>query len=836
MQFYTNVNQWGKNLLVREIVDGKERRRKVKYAPSLFIPSHDGDYQGMFGEKLSKINFEDMKEAKDFMNRYEDVENFDIFGFQKFPISWLQEEYQEEIEYDPKLIRTFIIDIEVYISGGVPDPEKCVDPITSITLYDSYKDVFLVFGTKEYEKHMDNVVYVKCSNEVTLLRNFLYYWTRNFPHVITGWNLEGFDTPYLSNRILNLLGEEALKSLSPWKIFKNKNVYAFGKRIPSFEFVGVAEIDYLPLYKKYVLKPRESYSLDYISYVELGKQKVDYSEEEGLNSLYDNNHQKFIEYNIRDVDLVKQLEERLKLLTLTFEISYYAKINYQDSLSPVKTWDAICCDYLFKEGVIPPPNKSGTKLSYTGGFVKEPKLGYSNWVASVDLNSLYPHIIQQGNLGVETLIPKENIHEDLSWINIENLLEKKHDLSWLKEKDWTVTPNAQVFRIDKKSIFNILMEQMYKTRKANKNKMIELKTDKENGNAYEGIENDITMYDVKQNGQKVLMNALYGASGNEYFRFYDIRIASAITTYAQLVIRWALQKIDEFMNEWLGTENEVYVIYCDTDSAYIEMDDLIRQKFDDPWEDPQKTIDYLDELVSSKIEPKIIEFYEELADYMNAYAQRMSMKREILSDRALWTAKKRYIMNVYDDEGVRYTDPDLKIVGMDAIRSVHSEIVRNKLKEAYYIILNKDNNELKKLVEDFKEEFYSRKPEEIAFPSGVTEIHKWEDSAKRYKSGTPQHVKAVINYNNELKKHKAQEKYSPIFENDKIKYIFLKKANPTITNVIAFNTLIPPEFELEEYIDYDMQWKKTFIEPLCTVLNIIGWDYEDKPSLENLFI
>jgi len=836
MQFYTNVEQWGKNLLVREIVDGQEERRKIKYAPSLFVPSNKGDYKGFFGESLSRIDFNDMKEAKEFYKNYEDVENFEIHGLQKFPISWIQEEYPNAIDYDSNYIRTFIIDIETYISGGVPNAEDAFDPITAITLWDSYKNMFIVFGTGDYQKHKDNVLYVKCENEAKLLHQFLYYWTLNYPHIVVGWNSSAFDIPYIGNRIFLVLGEKAFKSLSPWGIIKDKYVYAFGEKIISYNFVGISEIDYLSLYKKYVLKPRESYSLDHIAYAEGLGQKIDYSEVAGLNELYETNHQKFIEYNIHDVDLVKQLDEKIKLLDLTYEMSYYAKVNFEDSLSPVKTWDSICCDYLWKQNIVPPPNKKGHKLqAYEGAYVKEPKTGFSNWVISVDLNSLYPHIMQQANLGRETMVMPEEHGQDLSWVNVESLLHRERDLSWLKDHNWTLTPNGQLFRTDKKSIFNILMEIIYKTRNENKNKGKELEKIEESGNGYEGIENDIAMYDIKQNGQKVLMNALYGASGNEYFRLYSLPIASAITTYGQLVIRWAQERLDEFMNEWMGTKGKKYVIYCDTDSAYIELDEVVRANFDDPWYDVNETVNWLDKFVSEVIEPQIEKIYQDLADYLNAYAQKMGMKREILADRAVWTSKKHYIMNVYDDEGVRYNPPKLKIMGMEAIKSTHPEIVRKKLKEAYGIILNDNEETLIQLVKDFKDEFYSLSPEDIAFPRGVNEIKKWVDDNMGYKSGTPQHVKAAINFNKELKKNNLQEKYSPIFESDKMKFVFLNKANPTIANVIGFSTYLPRELNLLDYINYDLQWQKTFIEPLNGVLKMIGWDYEKRASLNDFF-
>jgi len=466
------------------------------------------------------------------------------------------------------------------------------------------------------------------------------------------------------------------------------------------------------------------------------------------------------------------------------------------------------------------------------------------WVASFDLNSLYPHLIMQYNISMETLVEPSKYNDNMRGfisncnINVYNLLNQEVDTAILKDLGVTVTPNGQLFRIQEQGVLPEIMDSMYKDRTRYKKLALEAKkkieTVLEDKNQVHYLEKQVARYNNLQLAKKVTLNSAYGALGNQYFRFFDIRIAEGITTAGQLSIRWIEKKINEYMNKLLKTEGEDYVIASDTDSIYLNMGPLIKKLYPDT-SDTKKVIKFMNKVCDDKIQPFIDESYEELKQYVNAFQQRMEMKRESLADKAIWTAKKRYILNVHDSEGVAYAKPKLKIMGLEAVKSSTPSACRVKIKEAINIVMTQTEDDLHKFIEKFRHEFKTLPVEDIAFPRSVNGLKEYSDAAHIFKKGTPIHVKGALVYNHLLREMKLNKRYQEIQEGEKIKFIYLKQPNIFNNNTLAFLSGIPKQLDAEQYIDYDLQFEKSFLEPLDIILSSINWQTEKVESLDSFF-
>jgi DNA polymerase elongation subunit (family B) len=689
------------------------------------------------------------------------------------------------------------------------------------------------------------VHYAKCRDESDLIRRFLDLWTRWHPDVVTGWNVEQFDIPYLANRITKILGEDEAKKLSPWNRISKRETVMMNRPVQFYDLSGIAILDYIQLYRKFTYSQQESYRLDNIAHVELGEKKLDYSEFETLHQLYKHDYQKFIEYNIKDVELVEKLEDKMKLIELALTLAYDNKVNYDDVFTQVRMWDAIVYNYLLRKKIVIPQMSRSTKSSqYEGAYVKDPICGMHEWVASFDLNSLYPHLIMQYNISMETLVEPSKYNDNMRGfisncnVNVDNLLNQEVDTAILKDLGVTVTPNGQLFRIQEQGVLPEIMDSMYKDRTRYKKLALEAKkkieTVLEDKNQVHYLEKQVARYNNLQLAKKVTLNSAYGALGNQYFRFFDIRIAEGITTAGQLSIRWIEKKINEYMNKLLKTEGEDYVIASDTDSIYLNMGPLIKKLYPDT-SDTKKVIKFMNKVCDDKIQPFIDASYEELKEYVNAFQQRMEMKRESLADKAIWTAKKRYILNVYDSEGVAYAKPKLKIMGLEAVKSSTPSACRVKIKEAINIIMTQTQDDLHKFIEKFRHQFKTLSVEDIAFPRSVNGLKEYADAANIFKKGTPIHVKGALVYNHLLREMKLNKRYQEIQEGEKIKFIYLKQPNIYNNNTLAFLSGIPKQLDAEQYIDYDLQFEKSFLEPLDIILSSIDWQSEKVESLDSFF-
>jgi len=351
------------------------------------------------------------------------------------------------------------------------------------------------------------------------------------------------------------------------------------------------------------------------------------------------------------------------------------------------------------------------------------------------------------------------------------------------------------------------------------------------------IKKDISKYKNLQLAKKVQLNSAYGAIGNQYFRFFDIRMAEAITLSGQLSIRWMEKKINNYLNKLLKTDNEDYVIAGDTDSLYIRFDGIVDSVFGDDQSDTVKIVNFLDKVAQQKIEPFIDKSYQELADVMNAYDQKMFMAREVIADKGIWTAKKRYILNVYDNEGVRYAEPKLKMMGIETVKSSTPAVCRTALKEAINVIMNEDEQSAQDYISSFRKEFSSLPFEDVAFPRSISDLNKYRvvGNDLSIPKGTPIHVRGGLLYNHLLRQHGLEKRYEKVKDGEKIKFCYLKEPNPAKQNVLSIISTLPKEFGLNDYIDYDIQFDKAFLEPLKVILNAVGWSPEKQSTLEGFF-
>ena len=833
MSFYTCVNRYGNNMLYRGYDDqGKAVKARLPFEPTMYLVSQKatGEWKTLHGQPVDPIKLDSMSEANDFIKKYKDIDNFQVHGNSNFTAQFLNSKHPGKIDYDSKLINVGNIDIEVQSDDGFPEPDQAKYPVTAICYKSSQLNAYYVWGTGDYdvsktELELDGaeVLYVKCAGETDLMLKFLNYWMHNCPDIITGWNIRLFDIPYLIKRTENILGKETVKKFSPFGITKYRQIAIKGRDMDAYEIYGVQQVDYYDLFTKFgfTYGTQASYSLDHIASTVLGEKKLSYAEHGSLFGLYKSNHQKFIDYNIKDVQLVDKIDKQTGLMDLALVIAYKGGVNYADTFGTTGIWDSIIYRYLSDRNIAVPPSVAKRKDSYPGGYVKEPRVGMTEWVTSFDLNSLYPNLIVQYNMSPETLL---NGGGDFTIGGVDHYLNNELTED-ARAMDVAVAANGSMYRKDKRGILPDIIIGLYNERKVVKTDMLKLKQDYEKDKTAD-LDREINRLDNTQQAVKILLNSLYGALGNNYFRYFDLRIAEGITLSGQLSIKWAEKAMNEFLNKMLKTDDD-YVIAMDTDSLYVDMSPLVKAV------NPKDPVKFIDKACEEKIVPILAKSYDAMFERMNAYDSRMVMAREAIADKGIWTAKKRYILNVFNNEGVQYAEPKLKIMGIEAVKSSTPQIVRDKFKKAYSLMLNSTEADLQKFVADFYEEFKSLPPEDVSFPRGVSDIVKWKDQHTIYKKGTPIHVRGALLYNKQVEKLNLS--IEGIKNGSKVKFCYLKMPNPLMENVISFNPFLPKEFGIHEHIDYEMQFNKTFKDPLKLVSDAINWELEHINSLEDFF-
>ena len=900
MKFYTHVHKAFDKIYVRGYDNGVRFKEQVDYRPYIFVNSPvKSEYQTLDGTYVAKLYPGSIRDTVNHINQFKDVASYTIYGYgqESFHYQYINDSFPGEIDYDPSIISVVTLDIETDSSGGFPNIKTADKALTAITIRKN--DRAITFGLQPYTPELDYVTYVECISEHVMIERFLEVWNLDewLPDVLTGWNVEFFDIPYLINRITRLFDESMAKRLSPWRTWElrrdpnsTRKITAKDPSTPEQnEYMkiplGINILDYMQLYKKFSFQNQESFKLDHIAFVELGERKLDYTELgfDTLDAFYKGDFRNYINYNIRDVDLVYKLDQKMKLLDQVYAIAYDGKVNMIDSLTTVSMWDVIIHNYLLAKGIVIPQKERGNKpRQIEGAYVKEPQVGLHEWVVSFDLNSLYPHLIMQYNISPETMrgqmleydlaittksVDKfldgeldrvrdqserertlESIRAEAEGLVAQEIVEGSKLQHTLKQAEYllkfetirevldkhnlTIAPTGCLFDKSARGFLPTLMEKMYNDRVVWKKRMIAAKKDYEK-TPTNTLRNEIARCHNMQLAKKIQMNSVYGAISNQYFRWFDNRLAESITKSGQLSIRWMERKMNDYLNAMLKTDED-YVIAIDTDSMYIRFGPMLNRLRAD--KNVGSNVEYLDRVCRDIVEPFIDRGYQQLAHYTNAYQQKMQMKREAIANKGIWTGKKHYILNVYDLEGVRYDKPKLKIQGIEAVRSSTPAACRQNIKTALDIIMNQTEKELHRFIKDARLMFNTLPYEDVAFPRSVRGLLKQDIFSggnliqKSYYTGdatfmksTPIHVKGALLYNRLIEKKGLTNKYPLIGEGEKIKFCYVLESAPIPTNVIAAPGKLPKELGLDSYIDYTMQFDKSFVEPLRTILDVIGW-------------
>ena len=823
-KFYTNIQLAGDTILYRGYENGKPVQFRSHFSPTLYVLSKNKEkFQTLDGRYVSPVKFDKPREGREFIRQYDGVEGFEVHGYERFVYQYIRQEFPDDVDYNVNQIKMYAMDIEVQCENGFPDVEAAAEEMLSITIKDMVTKKFYIWAVRDFNTEHQKFIF---DTEREMLMHFIDWWVKHTPDILTGWNVNLYDVPYICRRVKRILGSKWMNSISPWNRANEREVYVQGRKNYAYDVSGVNILDYLDLYRKFTYSNQESYRLDHIAHVELGQRKVDHSEYENFKDFYTSDWQKFIEYNIQDTELIDRLEEKMKLLDLAITMSYDAKVNFEDVYSQVRMWDTMIYNYLTDRNIVVPPKKGAKKdEKYAGAYVKEPIPGKYDWVVSFDLNSLYPHLIMQYNISPETLW--ETRHASAS---VERILNEEITI----EDDVCVCANGAQYRKDIQGFLPEMMDKIYKERTIYKKKMLEAKQAYEKAPT-DKLQRDISKFNNIQMARKIQLNSAYGAIGNQYFRYYNLANAEAITLSGQVSIRWIEGRMNKYLNKILKTEDVDYVIASDTDSIYLNLGPLVQSVYKGREKDDKVIVSFLDKVCDVEFEKYISDSYQALANYVNAYDQKMFMKRETIANKGIWTAKKRYILNAWDIEGVRFDQPKLKVMGIEAVKSSTPGACREKIKECLTVIMNEGEEAAQEFIANFKDHFNELPVEDISFPRGCNGINKWANPSSIYSKGTPIHVRGALLYNHYNKKNNLMHKYPLIQDGEKIKFVYLKTPNKFGENVVSFISTFPKEFGLDKQVDYELQFEKSFLDPIKVILDTIGWKSEKVASLEFLF-
>lgn len=835
MKFYTHVYSASGGIYYRGYENGSRVAAQIKtYKPSLFVPTiEESPYKNIYGEKLQRLQFNSISAANRFIEQNEQDDQKYVYGMTRYHFAYIGDEFPNTIHYDESLIRKATLDIEVDTSNGFASVD---DPFASVlTITIRIRKVFYVFGLKPYKTNRTDVRYIYCRDEHKMLQTFLSFWKQIDVDILFGWNTDGYDIPYLVNRLRRLFDKKGADDLSPWGIIRNIQINFKGQPRPAFELVGIASLDYQDLYRRYMPK-LESEALNFVAEHELGEKKLDYTG--SLHDLYVKDFNKFIEYNIQDVALVEKLDEKLSLSSMVIATAYDAKCNYTDVQQQVRMWDAICFNALKKKKIAVPLIKTNHKANqYAGAYVLPTQAGKRKWIVSFDFASLYPSIIMEHNISPEMMDDHvDRVLNPSMPCTPDNFVAKEIDLSQLPEKDLVCTGSGWLFKYDGKGFLGEILEGMFADRKRFKDLMQESKQKYEKAADEEerrSLSFDIAKYHNYQWAKKIQLNAAYGSLGNQYFRFFDIRLAVSVTLTGQTLLLWVKNKIFSELKKKYQLEHDP-IVYGDTDSLYISALPFVESL---PEGLSQKEIlDLVDkEYCAKELNTIIQSALHEFREYFNTPRKRLNMVRDVICEDAIFVSKKRYLMEMLDAEGVRFAKPKRKVLGLEMIKSTTPKFCKEWLDVCTDYLLKRSPSELTSLVEKYREEFNQMPLEKISYPVNMSDLEKYV-TPTGLRTGAPIQVTAAYHFNRQLEKLGLSEKYDPIKPGSRIRFFYLKDANPFGTHVMGMLDRVPPELELHQWIDYHRQFEKVFVGPLNILLKAIGWrQVEEPPSVLGIF-
>jgi DNA polymerase elongation subunit (family B) len=787
--FYTSTEIINGKIAHRYIKNGKAHSEVLDYSPMLFLNSNEKtEYKTVQGVSVKPKTFKDIYAAWKWV-KLQKESNTLFYGITDFRHTFIGDRYKSNISYDKNSIRIGIIDIEVYSNNGFPHPETASEEVLTISI--KVKDNFFVWGLKDYIPS-DNTSYYQFFTEKELLANFISFWQKAAFDIILGWNNIEFDMPYLYNRLLKVFDEDTANRLSFWrKVEKNVNKVT-GK--PAYKFYGTTILDYLAIYKKFSYTPQESYKLGNVAEEELGTSKLNYEEYGTLTNLYEQNFQKYVDYNILDVELIQKLDNKLFLIDLVLDMAYDCKVNIECVMGQVKLWDMIIFNQHLLPNKIVAPNPPDSKKTskFIGAYVKEPQVGMHDYVVSFDLNSLYPSIIRMLNISPDTKISEKSLNCSVS---ASNMFYNKSFQGFLPK----ILTRMGEQRNEYKKTMNQFEMQLEKAKKTSSDKAL-----------LKHLETEVSRYNVKQTVKKVQLNSAYGVLGSQYNRWFSIANAESVTVTGQHIIKSVEKAINKLLSDITGSLNEDFVIAMDTDSIYLRLTSLFKS-FE---------VTEINAFCEEKIQPVLNQVFKKLYKEYSAFEETLKMKRENISQRAIWTGAKTYALLVNDKEGITYSEPKLKVMGLSMVKTSTPKAIKKDLKELVKIMLLTDPSESREYLTKIRKKFLSLKVEQVAFPRGVNIKYSHRLSER----GLPIHVRASLVYNNFIKDKKE---YFPIVSGDKIRFIYLKEQNPYGEHVFGFVETPPKEANLEEWIDWDMMLDVVFEKSAQILFKACNWSYVD---------
>jgi len=841
--------------------NGKKQHSKQKAPLYFYTKSDTGDFTSIYGDKLKRVSFDNYNKFK---------ETRDMFKSAGRPL------FESDIDIDNRFIMDkyigqdlkipkfdiHYIDIEVHSEKGFPKAELAEHPVTIITVYSTKQKKYYIFAERDFDRKFleGKEHWVKIfETEQELLKTFIGFIRKTHPDVITGWNSNGFDIPYIINRSIKLLGEEVTKKISPVNYIKKiTKKLRFGKTQEIYEIPGINCIDYLDLYKKYHQGEQESFKLGYIAKVELGETKLEFKGT--LKDLYRNQWQTYAEYNVQDVVLLVKLDERIQFMNLMFGICYGCRVPFNNFQKTTKILDGAFISRLMIDKVVLPDVQYSEEGEdqYIGAYVKDPRIGVYDWVISFDATSLYPSIMMQHNISPETKVmvineaavqiilnKLEGKEVDENEFNLHATADLKcHEVyKLIKENNYTVASNGAVYRHDKKGVVAAFVKEWFDKRKLHK-KLMETALSENN-------KDEAQLQKGLQHNYKILINSVYGFIGSKYARLYDKDNAVAVTATGQEALKTTMHSIDLFFKEKWPTINmsnrekavsiDNTVCYGDTDSCYIDGGAILKSINYPHFNDREKATEFLDKRICDVI-------FKVINNAMNVFTTKrmncdiclISFKREMIARRAVFLAKKRYAAWVYVMETKTIPEGDsheIEAKGIEMVKSSTPEIVRDCMRSYILSFLKNvnekmSNDEIKSIYERFK----TVSVEKIAKITNVNNIAQYTGADGQPIKGTPYHVKGAIGYNN-LLIEKGLDDYEPIYEGDKVKLVYIKQSPFYSSNTIVFKDTLPDELGLNDLVDRDIMWNKVFIEPIKTFYDVIGWQMPnfDQEDISDLF-
>jgi len=828
-----NLYTWDEN--------GKRITVPSTYEPYIYLETNNApDAMSIFNTKLKKKKFQNQYERSRYLkdNKVTRVfENFNIY--QQFLIDAYWQE-NEKPDFTKNQLKVHFIDIETYSPDAFPNPQDPNDTINIITIYDTLTKKFYSWGLKPYTAKSPDVIYVACKTEEELLRRFVDFFSKDYPDILSGWNSEFFDVPYVINRVKKILGEEAMQKLSPDRSLRSRTFMGkYGREQVKWHIEGLSCVDYLDIYRRFCQTLRESYKLDAIGEIELQERKVDYGDQ-NLTELADNNWETFVDYNIQDVNLLVRLEQKLQYIQLLRMIAYAGLTTFEGALGSLSVITGLCSIRArLKDKRIPTFVKDvqeGTKNA--GAYVADPQQGFQEHIVSLDANSLYPNTMITLNLSPETkvgkIIEKNENNIVIKHVNGQTFkLTHEKFAAFVKQEEIAISRAKILFTQKEKGIIPDTIDYYYNKRVEVKKQHTKMKkkalTLTEGTAEYANNQIEIDRLNIRQHTIKILMNTVYGYFGNKHSPLGDDELAESITLTGQAVIKESNRILTEYIKANTGLTDEDLkhdspVIYNDTDSSYISIKHLVKANnisvFDDKGNvhpDYYKAV----EDIESHLNKEIITWGKSALGSKDC---RLVFKREAIADVGLFLAKKRYVLHTLDVEGI--PGKKFKYTGVEVVRTTMPAPIKPYVKKIIEtMLLTKDYNATNKVFNETYEIFKKLPLEDIAFVMGVKGYEKYANRSNGFETikGMPKHVKSAYFHNILLDRFGIERKYEKITSGDKVRFFEVKKPNSFGLSVIGYKYYYPKEFESIFEIDYEKMFEKIIYSVIERFYEAVNW-------------